>query len=135
MRCQGGKFGESHLDQRLTIRQNRFTVSGSRFTVIIEGCRMQGLGFRGLQKCQISGSHLDQRFRREAGATSRSRTNAWGPGYHGVFILHEMVCCRVEMVLMVESAKQNVQLVRLVLLVGTKMFNWFNWFCWLKPRC
>ena len=86
---------------------------------------MQGLGFRGLQKCQISGSHLDQRFRREAGATFRSRTNAWGPGYHGVFILHEMVCCRVEMVLMVEygpealgDSQNKVQLVRLVLLVG-----------------
>ena len=26
--------------------ENRFMVSGSRFTVIIEGCRMQGLGFR-----------------------------------------------------------------------------------------
>ena len=30
------------------------------------------------------------------------------------FILHEMVCCRVKMVLMVENEKQNVQLVRLV---------------------
>ena len=26
--------------------ENRFMVSGSRFTVVIEGCRMQGLGFR-----------------------------------------------------------------------------------------
>ena len=36
------------------------------------------------------------------GVTSRSRTNFWGPGYHGVFILQEMGPCWVEMVLMVE---------------------------------
>jgi len=36
------------------------------------------------------------------GVTSRSRTNSWGPGYHGVFILHQTVPGGVEMVLMVE---------------------------------